>query len=239
MQFKVLGSGSSGNCYLLEDNNECLIIETGLPYKTVLKALNYNISKVVGVIVSHEHGDHIKYYKDFVKYGIPVYVGLKPDKDFQGLQIMQPKKAYKVGNFTIQSFDLVHDVPCVGYYIKHRDMGKALYITDTELVKQDFSKLQVNHIFVEANYSKDLIDRGKPNWEHVLLGHLELNTTCNFIKHNDSNELMNVVLLHLSNANADDDMFISKAKENVHNGVNVSIANSGSVVNVGLIPFLD
>ena len=38
-----------------------------------MKALNFNVSKIVGCIVTHEHGDHAKYYHEFVKSGIDVY----------------------------------------------------------------------------------------------------------------------------------------------------------------------
>ena len=55
MNLKVLGSGSSGNCYLLENETECLVIEAGLPLMEVKKAIGFNIKKIVGVVASHEH----------------------------------------------------------------------------------------------------------------------------------------------------------------------------------------
>lgn len=55
MKLKVLGSGSSGNCYILENDAEALIIEAGLPFMEVKKVLNFNVRKVQGVVISHEH----------------------------------------------------------------------------------------------------------------------------------------------------------------------------------------
>lgn len=55
MKLKVLGSGSSGNCYILENDTEALIIEAGVPFMEVKKALDFNISKIQGVVISHEH----------------------------------------------------------------------------------------------------------------------------------------------------------------------------------------
>ena len=55
MELKVLGSGSSGNCYILENDNEALIIEAGLPFMEVKKALNFNVMKIKAVLVSHTH----------------------------------------------------------------------------------------------------------------------------------------------------------------------------------------
>lgn len=55
MEFKVIGSGSSGNCYLLESETECLVIEAGISFLEVKKALDFNIRKIVGVVISHRH----------------------------------------------------------------------------------------------------------------------------------------------------------------------------------------
>lgn len=57
MFLRVVGSGSKGNTYILGNGDEALIIEAGLPFgKEVKYALDWNVSRVVGVCVSHEHG---------------------------------------------------------------------------------------------------------------------------------------------------------------------------------------
>ena len=69
-----LGSGSQqGNCYLLDSGNEVLILDAGIPIKQIKKGLNWDISKVVGVCVTHAHIDHAKAVKDFENMGIPVF----------------------------------------------------------------------------------------------------------------------------------------------------------------------
>ena len=55
MLLKILGSSSSANGYILENNSECLILEAGVKLSRVKYILNFNISKVAGVCVSHEH----------------------------------------------------------------------------------------------------------------------------------------------------------------------------------------
>lgn len=55
MKISVLGSSSKGNCYILEENNEIIIIEAGLPLCEVKKVLHFDISKIRGVCISHEH----------------------------------------------------------------------------------------------------------------------------------------------------------------------------------------
>ena len=52
-ELRVIGSGSSGNAYILQCNNETLLIELGMPWKDFLKSLNYKIDDVAGCLVSH------------------------------------------------------------------------------------------------------------------------------------------------------------------------------------------
>lgn len=56
MLLKTFGSGSSGNAYALISDKGTLLIECGLPFMEVARGLDYDISKVCGAIVSHEHG---------------------------------------------------------------------------------------------------------------------------------------------------------------------------------------
>ena len=55
MTLKCIGSGSSGNCYLISTENETLILDCGLPIKDIKKALNYDIRRISGVVVTHSH----------------------------------------------------------------------------------------------------------------------------------------------------------------------------------------
>lgn len=55
MNLKIINSGSIGNCYILENQNEALIIEAGVKFLEIKKALNYDIGKIQGCLISHEH----------------------------------------------------------------------------------------------------------------------------------------------------------------------------------------
>lgn len=226
MKLKVLGSGSSGNCYILESDTEALIIEAGVPLKEVKIALGFNIRKILGVVVSHSHGDHAKYVAEYEKTGIAVY---KPYEECDWAY------AHKFGSFNIRPFDLVHDVPCFGFHIIHPDIGNLIYASDTEYIKYRFKNL--NHILVEANYSDDLVERDAVNREHVLRGHMSLKTALNFISTNDNPALRNVVLLHLSEKNGNPVEFLQKTKETVKYGADCYIAEKGLEVDLGLCPF--
>ena len=72
MKLSILGSSSSSNCYVLHNDKEALIIEAGVTIQNVKQALDFNISKVVGCFVTHEHGDHSKYVEQYLKASIDV-----------------------------------------------------------------------------------------------------------------------------------------------------------------------
>lgn len=228
MKLKCISTGSSGNCYLLQaDNGETLILDCGISIKEIKKGLNWDIRGVVGAICTHSHQDHSKSLNEFKAMGIPIYAPY----------ISQKPMAIGSGAFKIQSFDLTTvdgrwthtdadgtECPCYGFLITHQEMGKLLYITDTELIKWRFK--DINHILLGVNYDKDLVDTDNPKANHVFRGHLSIDTACDFVKANDSDSLQNVIMCHLSSENADKDSFIEKM-ENAVNGANVDVAVAG------------
>lgn len=56
MLLKTIASGSKGNSYALIGDKEILLIEAGVSLMEVKKNIDFQISKVVGCLVSHEHG---------------------------------------------------------------------------------------------------------------------------------------------------------------------------------------
>ena len=230
MKLKVLGSSSSGNCYILESETEALIIEAGISFMEVKRALNFNVRKIVGVICSHRHLDHSKYIAEYENAGIRAW---KPYFDNDAGYEIETK--YFGKKFTVRDFDLVHDVDCLGFHIQHQDIGTLVYATDTEYIKYRFKNL--NHILVEANYSDDLIDNEAINYSHVMRGHMSLQTALDFISTNDNPALRNVVLLHLSASNSDANLFLQKTRETVKYGADCYIAEKGLEVDLNLCPF--
>ena len=156
-----------------------------------------------------------------------------------GIPILAPYlgdscKPMNIGEFTVKPFDLTtidgnwthtnangEPCPIFGFLITHKEMGRMLYITDCELVKWKFKG--INHILLGVNYDKDLIDRDTGKANHVFRGHLSIDTACDFVKANNSKDLKNVIMCHLSKNNADKDLFIDKMKSTVPNA-NVDVA---------------
>lgn len=226
MNLKCLSTGSKGNCYLLSSGTETLIIEAGIPYKRILKGLDFNLMDVVGVAVSHSHSDHRKSAEDFKRAGIPVFDSYDSEAE---------KQVRTYGNFVIHSFKLEHDVPCMGFYILHPDMGNLVYLTDTEYCKYRFPK--VNHILIEANYDARLIPEDHPARVHILKGHMELQTTKGFVQASKSSELRNIILCHMSEDNMDETVMLQEVSEVVGKRAKISVAHSGLSLELSKFPF--
>ena len=174
--------------------------------------------------------DHSKSLNDFNSMGIPVFA---PYEKFE------PHFYTKIyGEFDVKDFPLTttdnrwthtnadgSECPCYGFLITHPEMGRMLYVTDTNLIKWKFKG--INHILLGTNYDKDLVNvdnQSKAN--HVFRGHLSIDTACEFVKSNNSNDLQNVIMCHLSSENADSDSFIEKMKK-VAKNANVDVAVAG------------
>ena len=204
---KCLASGSSGNSWILDDGEEILLLECGIPMKDVKIGINFQIGRVVGCAVTHSHVDHAKYITQYEGCGLQVY---KPYEAVGDIGYA------RFGSFFIQSFPLVHDVPCFGFLISNPKMGRILFATDTEYIRYRFRNL--NYVIVEANYANELLDDDLDDTvkrHHVLRGHMELQTTIRFLKNNVDEHTRAVVLAHLSSDNANRDDFKTKVATEV------------------------
>lgn len=245
MKLHVLGSNSFGNCYILETVSEALIIEAGVRMTKVKKALRWQMRKVVGAVITHEHNDHSGYVAEMVASGIRV---LALEEVFRSHDLLGkaftlpivPNKGYKIGNFKILAFLVKHDVPCVGYIITHQDMGKLLFITDT--VTLDYSIPGLNHIMIEANYADDIVEKRieaglmpismRPR---LLNSHMEISQTKAILAENDLSQVDNIILIHLSDGNSDEKRFVREIRELT--GKPVYAADAGMTIELSKEPY--
>lgn len=245
MKLKVISTGSVGNSYLLGSENETLLIEAGVNFNDIKKALDFDLSKVVGCIVTHSHGDHAKSINDVMNSGITVYASADT---FISTDTDTHHNAYPfghgcqmhIGNFKIMPFDVKHDVPCLGFLIEHPECGKTLFLTDTYYCKYTFEGL--NNIIIEANYSKEIIDRkyGKGSdkeflRDRILQSHFSLDNCKDMLSANDLSKVNNIVLIHLSDSNSDENQFVKEVSELT--GKNVVAAVKGLEIEFNTHPF--
>lgn len=218
MNLKCLGSGSSGNCYLLEHENEILILDCGLSIKDIKIGLNFDLSKVVGCVVTHAHHDHDKSADDLKNMGIRVW---QPYIDENKVQ-----RRY-FGGFMVRSFDVPHDnEPCCGFLIGCSNGENILYATDFEYIKYSFKKMKIHHLLIESNYQNKYVERSADNRNHVLRGHSELGTTLGIIEDN-KDSLKTIILCHLSRNNANPIEMVDEVKKVVKSSVYVDYARKG------------
>lgn len=157
----------------------------------------------------------------------------------------------KFGGFTINAFPVLDkemetwqhtntdgsECPCYGFYIKHEDMGRMVYATDTKCISHNFSNMKLNHILISSNYDNELLADNEKR-EHVLRGHLSIQYVCEeFIKPNKSNALRTVILCHLSQENSDPDKMLEEVKKAAGEGVKCVCAAVGETVELSQYPF--
>lgn len=207
MVLKTVATGSEGNCYILTDSHgESLVLDCGIHFNRIMKALHFGLSNIKAVCVTHNHKDHSLAVSNFKRMGV---------------KVIDKKGSYTCGQYKIKTFDLVHDVPCIGFAVAHPEMGMLVYLTDTEYCKYRFKG--VRHLLVECNYDKELLDKDHPSANHIFKGHMEIETTREFVRAN-KNDLRNVILCHMSRTNLDFNKAITEISLAIDETINVCFA---------------
>lgn len=239
MKLTVINSNSSGNAYILSNDNETLLIECGVRFDRIKKALNYSLRNVVGCIITHSHKDHCFAVHDLIKAGIDVYatygthVEMETDKGRKAF-IVVPGQQFSLGNFQIKAFDIQHDTKePVGYMIRHEETGDILFLTDTYYCKYKFPPM--HNIIIEANYCQKILDVRLKNGENpkflrdrVITSHFSIDNCKELLKANDLSKVNNIVLIHLSDGNSDSRRFKKEVEELT--GKIVHVAEPGLVI---------
>jgi phosphoribosyl 1,2-cyclic phosphodiesterase len=247
MKLKVLGSSSAGNGYLLEaSSGETLMIECGVKFIQVKRAVAFRVSDIVGVIISHSHKDHSSAAKEAMATGIYVYASPGTHKamgtaDYHRARYLIANMEERIGPFRVIGFDVLHDcAQPFGFLIYHPECGNVLFLTDTHFSPYIFKGL--NQIIVEANYSDAILEEqviggGTPALlrDRVLSTHMSLETCMGLLKANDLKAVNNIVLIHLSNRNSDAPFFTKTISELT--GKSVWVAEAGKWIDFNLKPF--
>ena len=246
MELLVLGSSSRGNGYVLQNESEALVIECGVSVLEVKKAVAFNVSKIVGALCSHEHGDHAKYASTFLYNRINVWMSygtmkaINPKGGFLPL-LLEAGKTVKIGNFSVLPFGVKHDAAePLGFLINHPETGNVLFITDSYYSPYRFEGL--NNILIECNYSTEILQRNIEAGKiplavrnRTLQSHMSLETCLETLEANDLKAVNNIVLIHLSDGNSNAYEF----QREVHRatGKTILVAEKGLSINFNKTPF--
>lgn len=255
MFMRVISTGSTkGNCYALQSSTgEIVLLDCGCNYNKILRGIDYQISNVEAVFLSHGHGDHTEAFKEIMNAGIQIYTNDETvgDMNIRTGELMKgvPERyPFRVGSFVVTPFELPHTtydkdtkqlVPCpnYGYLVEHKEMGSVLYMTDFEYCIYSFRRMQVEHLVIECNYCEELVDRSEANYSHRLKGHCSLPTCKQFIKQNRTESLRTVTLVHLSGQASDACKIRQEIQEVAGDNVLVQIGRAGLEVDLNLCPF--
>ena len=217
MRFVVLGSGSGGNSAVVECGDVRMMIDAGLSAKQLalrLAQVGIDPASLSGILLTHEHGDHVKGLKVFLKqHPLPIYATgqtarIVREAGIEGAlwKTFEAAQTFTIGNAVIRSFAIQHDaVDPVGYVIGHasRLLG---FVSDAGHVTRSMTESlrDLNGLFVEANYDEALLEadtrRPWPTKQRISSrhGHLSNEQVTNLIRDIAHAELGRVVLGHLS-----------------------------------------
>lgn len=247
MNLQILGSSSKGNCYLFRaSDGEILMVECGVSFTDIKKALNFDISGVVGCLISHEHQDHAKQAGKCLESGIDCWMSNGTAAELgitnaRRVHLMQELHSYKIGSFTVHPFNTEHDArEPFGFLIHHPEMGTALFATDTYFLEYTFQGL--NNILIECNYRKDILEANVSAGKlpekvknRTLRSHCSFDTCRAIMEANDLTAVNNIVLIHLSDGNSNAREFQDGIAEAT--GKTVHVAEPGMTIPFDKTPF--
>jgi phosphoribosyl 1,2-cyclic phosphodiesterase len=218
-----IASSSRGNCYHVTDGKTALLLECGIRFTDIRKALDFKTSDIAGCLISHEHGDHCKAVVEVIKSGIDVYAsqGTLDAINLSGHRAIpiQAKKQFFIGSWAVFPFDIQHDVSePLGFLLANQSGEKLVFITDSYYCKYKFTGL--THIMLETNYSLKILDENiAEGWvpavmkKRLLKSHFSLDNAKDFLLANDLSKVQAIYLLHLSDNNSDADLFKREIQE--------------------------
>ena len=229
MRLTVISSGSAGNCYVLEGRRSSLVLECGVRPERVAQELpKLRWQEIAGALVTHEHGDHASYAGRWAGLGVDVLasegtlkaMGLYGERRTKTLRAMQP---VWVGEFVVSPFMVHHDAAePMGFVVDHPEMGKLLFVTDTQYVDLTFRALELDHIMVEANYDDRILEEkvgrgemGIGQAQRVKRTHMSIGAACDLLRANETGSLKTAVLVHLSGRNGNASDFAARAERSL------------------------
>lgn len=225
MKIEVLGTGSSGNCYKVKIGRATLLLECGLPYKTIQKKLNFKVSEIDACLITHEHQDHAKAVKELMRAGVDCYMtkGTAEALGVSGHRLKTFRSFEKaryylevIEGLIVLPFEAVHDVAePVSYYIRtysRYDKEESLvFVTDTAYIKYKIPACDV--LMIECNYVKSVLDEKDKQGEidvslrnRIVKNHMSLETLVEALKAADLSRTKRIYVLHLSDLNSDEEI---------------------------------
>ena len=220
LTFCSLSSGSSGNCYYLGNEKLGILIDAGISARRIcgyLKEMNLSIEKIMGILVTHNHSDHVYGLQTLTKkYNIPVFTTETVWKNIlkqlslkrlpgDCIRKISVQEKFQLAGFDIEAFPVSHDTPeTLGFHIC-AGSKRFTIVTDLGHICENAAKFisAANFLVIESNYDEQMLLNGKyPQFLkdriHGNNGHLDNQHTSDFLAENIHDELSHICLAHLS-----------------------------------------
>jgi phosphoribosyl 1,2-cyclic phosphodiesterase len=247
----TLASGSSGNAALVSDGRTHILVDAGVSCRRIfegLRELDLNAEDIAGVLITHEHIDHVRGLELFCrKTGAPVFMtggtargvlGKNPELHKNYNEIRE-RSNFELGSIGVSAFPTPHDTPeSVGYTFMAR--GKKLaYLTDIGCITDEirYAVQGSEYICLESNHDLFMLLSGSyPEYlkSRILSrrGHLSNDDCSDFICDAIEWGARSVVLCHLSRENNTPD----KAYDSAHIALAKVGASCGDKIEIYVAP---
>jgi phosphoribosyl 1,2-cyclic phosphodiesterase len=213
MKINIISSGSKGNAYIIEKNNAALLVECGVKFAEIQEAVGFDLLRIKACLVSHEHLDHSKSWKQVVGAGIPMYASAGT---YDALKVSSEDRQYPFFHGCVKGpfkcFSANHDAAEPLNFIIDE---KILFITDNYKLQFDFSAFKFTCVMIEANYCEELI-KGKADDfvnKRRFRSHMSFQTALLTLKTLDLSECKQIILIHLSDGYTDEKRFIQDTEK--------------------------
>ncbi|ABR50818.1 beta-lactamase domain protein [Alkaliphilus metalliredigens QYMF] len=221
MTFCSLASGSSGNCHLISDGKEHLLVDAGLSGKQIesrLKDIGMNPKDLTGILVSHEHRDHILGVGILSRrYNLPVYANEGTWKGMadkvgkvkeEHICFFDQTRDFKIGKLTVSPFSISHDAKDPVGFCFQGSNAKISIATDLGHIDEEILNKVGNSdlVVLESNHDVEMLKIGQYPYalkRRVLsdVGHLSNDAAGDAIVDLVKRNVKAILLAHLSKEN--------------------------------------
>jgi len=214
----LLASGSKGNSLFIEAGETKILIDAGLSAREIvarLASIEVAASEINGIIISHEHNDHIRGAGTLArKFDIPVLISYPTSREttghFRSARLVEFESgcSFEFRDMLIDPFPITHDtIDPVGIIVESH-AGRVGVATDlglaTRLVQEKLKGCRV--LVLESNHDEEMLVNGPYPW-HLKQriksrhGHLSNREAADLLAEVMGPGLESVFLAHLSEVN--------------------------------------
>ena len=169
-----IASGSSGNSYMIRSESTAILVDAGISGKRIMEGLKYFGLEGMpeGVLITHEHSDHINGLPVLLKKGIKIYANEGTAEAIRGnlaisdLEKITTGERFNIGDIEVSSFSVSHDAAEPVGFSFERDGACISIITDTGYVTDDCYKYmkKADILVLESNHDESMLRIGRYPW---------------------------------------------------------------------------